>query len=280
MAICDTNNMLTKRQRVGTAPLSRSHSGSDSNDSDGTCQDLDHAAPEHASEYAVASQAKASQPFATQLARALNGSVARSACQMTPSSALPLCPLPCFARSGYMPLGAAASMMYVSALPMPQRQLGDTSTKRKVGKPHSTQVSMSEPNAVDLLAVAAAAAATTTRHDAGVRTVLSKQLTKMDVACAHDSVGVVLPIEDVIKSQMLDPTMPSLSFTITDNTHKLYHCQLSRSSNGKFAYLTGLGDFLATQQAEPGHSLCIVLAKSGGLLAQVQPLSVVCRSGP
>ncbi len=45
---------------------------------------------------------------------------------------------------------------------------------------------------------------------------LSKVLTKMDVACAHDRVGVVLPMKDVLTSQLLSNEVRSLEFVVGD----------------------------------------------------------------
>jgi hypothetical protein len=111
---------------------------------------------------------------------------------------------------------------------------------------------------------------------------LAKQLTKMDVACAHDQVGIVLPREDVLGSGILGmmgqqqqqqqllqgeqegSECPPLELRIADlgsadkraaSARDWMSCQLTQSSNRKFWYLTGLGSFLKRHSARDGQVL-------------------------
>jgi hypothetical protein len=98
---------------------------------------------------------------------------------------------------------------------------------------------------------------------------LGKQLSKMDVACAHDTIGVVFAAEAVQVSGLLRPGAQQLALVLKDALGASHECRLAASKNGRFCYLSGLGAFLAGQGAQPGDGLSVQLASSGRLVVAV-----------
>jgi hypothetical protein len=102
---------------------------------------------------------------------------------------------------------------------------------------------------------------------------LMKRLTKMDVACAHDQVGIVLPKEDVSASGMLmglDEDV-AMHFVVGDamaeGEDTAMPCALTPSGNRRFWYLTGLGPFLKRYRANHGQVLELSRCPGGTLMA-------------
>ncbi len=100
---------------------------------------------------------------------------------------------------------------------------------------------------------------------------LSKPLSKMDVACAHDTIGVVFAAEAVRASGLLRAGVQQLAFVLKDERGGAHECRLSASRNGRFCYLAGLGAFLGEARAAPGDTLRIQLASSGRLVVALAP---------
>jgi hypothetical protein len=100
---------------------------------------------------------------------------------------------------------------------------------------------------------------------------LTKPLSKMDVACAHDPIGIVFGADEVLASGLLRGSSQEICFVLKDTSGGSHPCKLSASRNRKFCYLSGLGCFLQQEGAQAGDRVAIGLASSGRLMVSLAP---------